>query len=489
MAKESTAVLSKKRTKIVATIGPVSESEEILTAMIKNGMNVARLNFSHNELAWHKKIIRRLRLVSRKLKTPIGIMADLQGPRIRIANRVEVPLKEKETVWVTERPGKGVNMEFNPKHKLIYIELKDLVSMVNVGTDILVEDGLIRMRVVSKSKTRLKCTVLDGGTVKHHKGVNIPGISGKLGALTKRDLEVLDFALGEDVDFVAMSFVRNAAEINKLKAIIRRKTGREEMNAQVIAKIERREAVEDFDEILKATDGVMVARGDLGVEMPQAALPIIQKEIIAKCLKFGKPVIVATQMMDSMIHNPRPTRAEISDVSNAVIDHADAVMLSGETAGGRYPVEAVKTMREIIERTERSPFDDLKSGFLEDKKSSISAAIAQSAHELMKDSHSVAVVVASVSGYTARIIARHRPEQRIVVVSNNQKTQNQLTLVWGAEGFVLPECKTLDELISRSVEMIVKKKMFKKGERIVIVAGRPHLKKEHMSLVKIEEIR
>lgn len=478
-----------KKTKIVATIGPVSESEATLTAMVQNGMNVARLNFSHNDFAWHKKVIKRLRNVSRKTKVPIGIMADLQGPRIRIANRVEVPIKEKETVWVTERPAKGVNMEFNPKQKLIYIELKGLVSMVKVGTEILVEDGLIRMRVVSKGKTKLKCSVVDGGVIKHHKGVNIPGISGKLGALTKRDMEVLDFALGEGVDFVAMSFVRSAAEINKLKAIIRRKTGRAEMNAQVIAKIERREAVEDFEEILKATDAVMVARGDLGVEMPQAELPIIQKEIIAKCLKFGKPVIVATQMMDSMIHNPRPTRAEISDVSNAVIDHTDAVMLSGETAGGKYPVEAVKTMGEVIKKTEGSPFDNLKSGFLEDKKTSVSAAIAQSAHELMKDSHAVAVVVASISGYTARIIARHRPAQRIIVVTNNQKTQNQLTLVWGAEGFVLPECKTLDELINRSVEMIVKKKMFKRGERIVIVAGRPHLKKEHMSLVKVEEIK
>lgn len=478
-----------KKTKIVATIGPASESEENLTAMVKNGMNVVRLNFSHNNFNWHKKIIRRVRAVSRKMKTPIGIMADLQGPRIRIANREELPIQEKEIVWVAERPAKGVAMEANFARKLIYIELKGLVSMVKIGAEILVEDGLLKMKVIGKTKTRLKCLMVDGGTIKHHKGVNIPGISGKLGALTKRDLEVLDFALAENVDFVAMSFVRNAEEIKKLKSIIKRKTGKEELNAQVVAKIERREAVENFDEILKATDAVMVARGDLGVEMPQAILPITQKEIIAKCLKAGKPVIVATQMLDSMIHNPRPTRAEISDVSNAVIDHADAVMLSGETAGGKYPVEAVKIMREIIEKTENSPFDDLKHGFLEDKTSSVSAALAQTAHELMKDSRASAVVVASISGFTARMVARHRPDQRILVVSNNQKTQNQLTLIWGAEGFVLQECKTLDELINRSVEMIIKKKLFKKGERVVIVAGRPHLKKEHMSLVKVEEIK
>lgn len=478
-----------KKTKIIATIGPASESEENLSAMAKNGMNVVRLNFSHNEFAWHKKIIQRVRTVSRKLKTPIGIMADLQGPRIRVANRVDLPIEEKETVWVMERPDDKDKMTSNPKRKIIYIELKGLVSMIRTGADILVEDGLIKMKVKAKTKTKLQCLVIDGGVIRHHKGVNIPGISGKLGALTNHDKEVLEFSLKEGADFVAMSFVRNAAEIKKLKEIIKRKTSQGKLPAQVVAKIERREAVENFDEILKATDAVMVARGDLGVEMPQADLPITQKEIIAKCLKAGKPVIVATQMLDSMIHNPRPTRAEISDVSNAVIDHADAVMLSGETANGKYPVGAVKIMREIIEKTESSPFDDLERGFLGDKTSSVSAALAQTAHELMKDSRSSAVVVASISGFTARMIARHRPEQRILVVSNNQKTQNQLTLVWGAEGFVLPDCKTLDELINRSVEMLIKKKVLKKGERIVIVAGRPHLKKEHMSLVKVEEIK
>ena len=233
----------------------------------------------------------------------------------------------------------------------------------------------------------------------------------------------------------------------------------------------------------------MVARGDLGIEMPQADIPILQKEICAKCLRAGKPVIVATQMLDSMIRNPRPTRAEVTDVSNAVIDHADALMLSGETASGKYPVEAVQTMSQIIRRTEKSPFDDLGHGFLGDQKESVSAAVAQSAHELLKDSGAKAIVVASISGFTARMITRHRPEQKIFVMTNNEKTHNQLALVWGVNSFVLPDCKDLDELIDKSIETIKKNKLLKKKDKVVIVAGRPHVKKEHMSLVKVEEIK
>jgi len=234
---------------------------------------------------------------------------------------------------------------------------------------------------------------------------------------------------------------------------------------------------------------IMVARGDLGIEMPQEDLPIFQKEMVAKALRAGKPAIVATQMLDSMIRNPRPTRAEVTDVSNAVIDHADALMLSGETASGKYPVEAIRVMRKIIEKTEESPFDDLEHGFLGDEKMSLSAAVAQSAHELVKDSGARAIAVASISGFTARMIARHRPEQRLFVMTNSEKTHNQLTLVWGAENFVLPDCKDLDELIDKSIATLVKNKMLRRKDKVVIVTGRPHMKRERMSLVKVEEIR
>jgi pyruvate kinase len=471
-----------KKTKIVATLGLVSDSQSVIRKMVEGGMNVARLNFSHGDFAWHERAIKTIRETSRKLGVPVGIMADLQGPRIRIANVGEVEIKKGETVFVMEPTKRRLG-----KKKVIFIDLDDIVKLVKKGSEILIEDGLMKLKVEEVKHGELECKVVDGGVVRPRKGVNIPGISGKLGALTEKDKEVLKFALEHDVDFVAMSFVRTAGEIVKLKSLIKRYS-RGKNPAQVVAKIERREAIKNFPSILRSTDAVMVARGDLGIEMPQTDLPILQKEIIGQCLRYGKPVIVATQMMDSMIRNPRPTRAEVSDVSNAVIDHTDAVMLSGESASGGYPVEAVEIMAEIIRKTEKSPFDDLEHGFLGDKQSSVSAAIAHSAHELAKDSNCKAILVASMSGFTARMIARHRPDQDVFVVTNRAKTQNQLTLVRGAQGFLLPECKTLEELISGAVVLLKKKKLVQKGDRVIIVAGRPHIKKEHMSLVKIEEI-
>jgi len=490
-----------KRTKIICTIGPASESEKILSEMIKKGMNVARLNFSHGNFSSHKKAIRMIRKISDKLQIPVGIMADLQGPRIRVSNERELAVSKNEIIEVREmlipakmNPLKKIIKKLRistvaDKQKTLKLDLAGVVRMVKPGAGILIEDGLIKLKVLKRKKDYLVCRVANSGTIRPRKGVNIPGISAKLGAITARDKEVLDFALKQDVDFVAMSFVRTAEEINYLKRLIKSKTKWKNNAAQVIAKIERKEAIKNFDKILAATDAAMVARGDLGIEMPQADIPILQKEICAKCLRAGKPVIVATQMLDSMIRNPRPTRAEVTDVSNAVIDHADALMLSGESASGKYPVEAVHTMTQIIRRTEKSPFDDLDHGFLNDQRESVSAAIAQSAHELLKDSGAKAIVVASVSGLTARMITRHRPEEKIFVMTNNEKTHNQLALVWGVSSFVLPDCKDLDELIDKSIETIKENKLLKKKDKVVIVAGRPNMKKEHMSLVKVEEIK
>lgn len=489
-----------KRTKIICTIGPASESEKMLSEMVRKGMNVARLNFSHGSFSSHRKIIKSVRKISEKLNIPVGIMADLQGPRIRVSNDQELAVSKNEIIEVREAL---IPVKINPlkkiinklkittttdKQKILNLDLAGVVRMVKPGASILIEDGLIRIKVLERKKDKLLCRVVNSGTIKPRKGVNIPGISAKLGAITARDKEVLEFAVKQNVDFVAMSFVRTAGEIEYLKRLIKSRTRRKDNVAQVIAKIERKEAIKNFDKILEATDAVMVARGDLGIEMPQADTPILQKEICAKCLMAGKPVIVATQMLDSMIRNPRPTRAEVTDVSNAVIDHADALMLSGETASGKYPVEAVHTMSQIIRRTEKSPFDDLGHGFLSDQKESVSTAIAQSAHELLKDSGAKAIVVASISGFTARMVTRHRPEEKIFVMTNNEKTHNQLALVWGVNSFVLPDCKDLDELIDKSMETIKKNKLLKSKDRVVIVAGRPHVKKEHMSLVKVEEI-
>jgi len=489
-----------KRTKIVCTIGPASENKKTIAEMVRRGMNVARLNFSHGDFSSHRRIIKAVRRASKDLNVPVGIMADLQGPRIRVSNGREFPVSKGEIVFITEAPmpaKTGVLKSFlhelknaaqARERKILKLDLNGIVRMIKPGTNILVEDGLIKLKVLGRESGKLTARVMNSGVVKPQKGVNIPGISSKLGAVTARDKEVLDFALKQKVDFVAMSFVRTADEIEYLKKLIRKKSKKKSEFPQVIAKIERKEAIKNFDRILEVADAVMVARGDLGIEMPQAEIPILQKEICAKCLQAARPVIVATQMLDSMIRNPRPTRAEVTDVSNAVIDHADALMLSGETATGKYPVEAVATMSQIVRRTEKSPFDDLGHGFLGDQAASVSAAVAQSAHELLKDSKAKAIVVASISGFTARMVARHRPEQKIFVMTNNGKTHNQLALVWGVRSFVLPDCRDLDELIDKSIETIRKNKLLKKGDRVVIVTGRPHVKKEHMSLVKVENI-
>jgi len=335
----------------------------------------------------------------------------------------------------------------------------------------------------------LKAKVLEGGILKNHKGVNIPDADLKMGVLTEKDERDLFFALDQDVDFVALSFVSNAQEIQRVREKIKMRLGRSERLPQIVSKIERKEAIKNILEIIKSSDAIMVARGDLGIEMDENRVVIYQKEIIARCLKLAKPVIVATQMLNSMIYNSRPTRAEVGDVSNAVIDHADALMLSGETANGKFPVESVKVMKDIIKKTEESPFNFLFHGFLGDSKNSLSSSIAHLAHEALKETGAKAIVAASISGFTAKMIARHRPKSPIYVMTNNEKTQNQLNLVWGVESFVLPECQNLEELIDRSMETLKKNRLVKPEEKIIIVAGRPGISKEHMSLIKIEEMK
>lgn len=475
-----------KRTKIVATIGPSCEKLKILEEMIKSGMNVARINFSHGTHESNGKLIDNIRHLSEKLKIPVGVMADLQGPRIRIAVEKEVEIKAGENILLSDTS----IVDFKPGNlKFFKLDWDGIIKHIEVGNEILVEDGLMKLEVMKKENDFLEAKVINGGTIKNHKGVNIPDASLKVSALTEKDENDLKYALRKNVDFVALSFVSNAKDINSAKEKIKKILDRKTNLPKIVSKIERKEALKNIDEIIMASDIIMVARGDLGIEIEESRVVIYQKEMVAKCLRAGKPVIVATQMLNSMIENARPTRAEVSDVSNAVIDHADAVMLSGETANGKYPLESVKTMVEIINRTEESPFDDLKHGFLGDSKSSVSAAVANSAHELAKDSGAVAIVVASVSGFTAHMIARHRPQQNILVVTNSEKTHNQLSILWGTESFILPDCRTLDELIDESKKTLLKSGVLKEKDRIVIVTGRPHVKREHMSLVKVEEIK
>ena len=477
-----------KRTKIVATIGPATNTKQKLKELIKAGMNVARINFSHGTYQSNGQLIRYIKELREEMKTPIGIIADLQGPRIRTLVEQEIKLKKNETVLVFDSSIKEKNIsQVNCQYFLL--DWPGIIKNIKVGNDILVEDGLIKLKVIEKRRNSLKVQAIDGGIIKNHKGVNIPDAKLKVGAVTVKDEQDLEFALTQDVDFIALSFVSNAREILKVKNKIRKTLKKSEQPPQVIAKIERKEAIKNIDKIIEVTDGIMVARGDLGIEMDESKVVLYQKEIIAKCLRTATPVIVATQMLNSMIENPRPTRAEVGDVSNAVIDHTDAVMLSGETANGKYPVEAVETMRNIIEKTEDSPFDNLQHGFLGDKQSGVSAAIADSAHELVKNTKAKAIVVASVSGFTARMISRHRPENPVFVMTNNEKTHRQLSLIWGVQSFILPDCQSMEELIDKSLNILKKNKVVKVGDKLIIVTGRPHKLREHMSLVKIEMVR
>ncbi|PIP28103.1 MAG: pyruvate kinase [Candidatus Moranbacteria bacterium CG23_combo_of_CG06-09_8_20_14_all_35_22] len=478
-----------KRTKIVATIGLSTSTKEKLKKIIKAGMNVARINFSHGDYASNGKLINYIKELRKEMRIPIGIMVDLQGPRIRTVVGEEIKIEKGEFILISDLTEKNNLQCQNSEMKCFSLDWPGILKNIKIKNEILIEDGLIKLKVVGKEKNFLQAQAINGGVIKNHKGVNIPDTNLQFGAVTKKDLEALKFALKCEADFIALSFVSNAKEIISIKNKIQKALGRKDHLPQIIAKIERKEAIKNIDEIIEASDGVMVARGDLGIEMNESKVVLYQKEIIAKCLKSATPVIVATQMLNSMIENPRPTRAEVGDVSNAVIDHADAVMLSGETANGKYPIQAVETMREIISNTEKSPFDNLEHGFLGDKKHSVSATIANSAHELLKDTRAKAIVVASVSGFTARMISRHRPESPIFIMTNNEKTHQQLSLVWGAQSFVLPDCRTMDELIDKSVEILKKEKAVKAKDKLIIVAGRPHKVKEHMSLVKVEEVR
>lgn len=476
-----------KRTKIVATLGPATASKEKIKEIIELGVNVARINFSHGTHESNGQLIDYVKELRQELDMPVGIMADLQGPRIRTLVDENTEIEKGEIIYVYDSSVDKSKIT-SLKAKIIGLDWPGISQDIAVGNDILIEDGLMRIRVTEKNQDYLVAEVIEGGTVQNHKGVNIPDAKLKIGAVTEKDERDLKFALEKEVDFIALSFVANAAEIVAAREKIKTLLGRNEQLPFIVSKIERKEAIKNILEIIQASDAVMVARGDLGIEMEESKVVIYQKEIIAHCLRNATPVIVATQMLNSMIENPRPTRAEVSDVSNAVIDHTDSVMLSGETANGKYPVETVRVMRDIILKTEKSPFDNLTHGFLGDKSHTVSAAIAQSAHELLKDTGAKAIVAASISGFSARMVARHRPIRPIYVMTSNEKTHHQLSLVWGVESFVLPDCQTMDELIDRSVDTLEQKKLIAPKERVIIVAGRPGGSREHMSLVKVEEV-
>lgn len=475
-----------KRTKIVCTIGPASRSVSVLTKMVRAGMDVARLNFSHGTHSDHLELLRNVRKASRIAKRPVAILQDLQGPKIRVGvlPKEGIKLKQgKEVVLSTSRRvGDG----------LIPVGYPRFHEVVGKGDPILLDDGQMELTVLAKRGRDIRCKVKAGGVLLSNKGINIPDAKVLIPSLTEKDIDDLEFGIKNKVDLVALSFVQDASDVVKLRRLINKFEnkyfGKKVWPTKIIVKIEKKRAVENFSAILAETDGVMVARGDLGIETPIQDVPLIQKDLIKKCLEAAKPVITATQMLDSMSRVPRPTRAEVSDVSNAVIDHTDAVMLSQESATGKYPVETVRTMADIIEDTEESPFDDLIREGINGKDLSIDVAICSAATRLSKSCSASAILVATLSGYTARVVSRYRPELAIVVTAESEKVRRQLCLSWGVVPFVMPKVANVDQLINRGVSKVKRESLLKKGEKMVIIGGQPVGQSGNVNLIKVHVV-
>ncbi len=474
-----------KHTKIVATIGPSCQDPKILEQMVKAGVNIARLNFSHGTFATHKKLIKSIRAVEKKLNHPVAIMQDLQGPKIRLGNMPEkgMPIKTGEKMVFNTALKEYKKDEFP-------IAYPGLQKSLKAGEHLLIDDGHMEVKIEKIVGSKVYCKVVEGGTVLSHKGLNFPNSILKIPALSKKDKDDLKFGVQAGVDLVALSFVHTAQDIKNIKKLITKFEKelhlRKQMPILVIAKIERHEAVHNLDSILTEADGLMVARGDLGLEMPAAEVPLIQKTMVAKANAAAKPIIVATQMLDSMQHNRRPTRAEVSDVANAVIDHADAVMLSNETASGDFPVLTVKTMTEIIRSTESSVFDDLPLPL--SSKEMTEAAITELSRILSFEVDAKMIVAASLSGETGRLIARVRPPVPVLVATNSLRVQRQLNLSWGVIPFILRPCKQIEELVASAITYIKKAKLAKKGDKMVLVAGEPVGEAAKVNLVEVRQI-
>jgi pyruvate kinase len=450
---------TRRRTKIVATIGPVSSSHDAVRELVETGVDAIRLNLSHGTQADHADRARVVREVQEETGKPLALIADLQGPKLRIGDlpAPRVLLKDDEVDVVGEQVAVDGEIPVAPAV---------IGEVLRPGHDVLIDDGLVRLTVQEVAQGRARCRVVVGGEIKSHKGVNLPGVPVPIPSLTKKDLDDLSFALALGVDFVALSFVRAAADVRDLQAIIRQHGS----PARVIAKIEKAEAVAVLDEVLAESDAVMVARGDLGVEIGAATVPLLQKRIILRCLEVGKPVITATQMLESMIEHAEPTRAEASDVANAILDGTSAIMLSAETATGQYPVEAVRTMDSIARAVEPSmgyrhqmpePGEDTTVG----------RAMSNAACDLAEALGASAILVPTFTGRTASAVARLRPRRPIVALSHHQTSVQQMALEWGVTPVRMPETENVEDLWSRSIEAALKVGAVEAGDRIVTTAG------------------
>ncbi len=470
-----------KRTKIICTIGPATETKEQLNALVEAGMNVARLNFSHGSHENHTMLINNIRAVSEKRERPIAIMQDLQGPRIRLGELPQdgIAVKRGDTVMLVYEEHESSA----PAHTTLLPTQVDLAEIVKPGEPILIKDGLVQLKVVTVENGVVTAEVEQGDILTSNRGINLPDSNLPDEVITDKDKEDLKFGLKQKVDWIALSFVRDAKDVQRLRALIPES---DTYSPNIIAKIERKEAVKNFDEILEEADGIMIARGDLGIELPAEEIPLLQKGFIEKCVHAAKPVVVATQMLESMMINPRPTRAEVSDVANAVIDHTDAVMLSGETSTGSFPIEACSIMAKVLRETEESPYDDMHGSAFD--RGAVSNIIAQMTEEVVEHDDIKAIVVMSSSGTSARMIASQRPDVPIVALTQSEVTQRQMCLVWGLEPFFMERHDSLDALINASVALVQKEFAIKKGEKIVVASGHPTGPHGSLNLLKVHTV-
>ncbi|MHB1131437.1 MAG: pyruvate kinase [Chloroflexota bacterium] len=469
-----------RRTKIVATIGPASAPETVMRQMLRVGLDVARLNFSHGDHATHTDYLDRLRRLAVEEGTNLAVLQDLQGPRLRIGSLAggEVELVAGQTFTLTSRQVVGTAEE-------AHVEACDLPRDVHAGDTILIDDGLLELAVQRTTPTDVVCQVIIGGPLRPHKGINVPGVTLTVPAITEKDEADLALGLRLGVDYVALSFVRSAEDVLALRALMGRLGGQ----APIIAKIEKHEAVARFDDILAAADGVMVARGDLGVETSPEDVPVMQKMVIAKCNAVGKPVITATQMLNSMVVNPRPTRAEASDVANAIFDGTDAVMLSAESSVGRYPVGAVGMMARIAIKAESAlPSAALQSRLAGMTTNNVTDSIGRATVEMASALGARAIISMTDSGYTARMVARHRSPVPIMAMTPDEQTRRRLALTWGVRAALVPHYRTVDEMLALAERAAVESGVAARGDVVLITAGLPIGVGGRTNLLKVQTV-
>ena len=472
-----------KKTKIVCTIGPASESVEMLEKLMESGMDVARLNFSHGSHEEHEARIKNIRQAAKNTNKTVAILLDTKGPEIRTNDMVDgaIELREGNQIIISMSEVLGTTEKFS-------VTYDGLIHDISVGSKILLDDGLIELEVTSvdMNKQEIHTLILNSGTLKNKKGVNVPGVSVNLPGITEKDASDILFGIQQGVNFIAASFVRRSSDVLEIRQLL------EENNAthiQIIPKIENQEGVDNIDEILAVSDGLMVARGDLGVEIPTEAVPLVQKSLIKKCNEQGKPVITATQMLDSMQRNPRPTRAEASDVANAIFDGTDAIMLSGETAAGSYPVEAVQTMYKIAIHAEQAlNHDEILSYHSKNSEHNMTDAICQSVAHTAINLDVNAIITPTESGHTARMISKYRPKAPIVAVTSNEKVYLNLALVWGVTPRIGQKVETTDEMLELAVQESLNTDIVKHGDLVVITAGVPVGEAGTTNLMKVHVV-